>query len=231
VIHIHTYLKIQYTMPSFHAILLAILATSPVFLHIVSAATDITCNGAFPKAADGFAQRPDGCSGPNDPSKIRDKWGSANFGGHCDNHDRCYYTLGSNVNHCNAEFCGGLRDACKKAYCAKVPIVGRVCEPVTYGSCLAIAETYCQAVKAAVGDPWKYYHKAQELQKSYETCIETNGGIAPPVLCANGKPEGAMWSEIRDGDSCTRDCYICKDGQIVLEPWKSVTKPDCINEG
>lgn len=211
-------------MPSFHAVFSVFLTTSVIFVHIVSAATDITCNGAFPKAGDGFAQRPDGCSGPNRPSEVRDKWGSANFGGHCDNHDRCYYTLGSNVDHCNNDFCGGLRDACKKAYCAKVPIVGMVCEPTTYSTCLAIAEGYCQAVRATAG---QYYGKAQDIQRGYETCIAENGGLAPPSpRCENGMPEGATWMERPAGTRCIRERYICKDGNIDLQ--SSQRDRDCI---
>ena len=79
---------------------------------------------------------------------MRDKWGSANFGGVCNEHDRCYYTIGANVDGCNSNFCGGLRKACRKAYCRKI-LGATVCEPVTYGSCTAIAEYVGPAEQAA----------------------------------------------------------------------------------
>lgn len=195
-------------------------------LDLATRSTDITCGGDFPKAGDGFAKRPDGCSSWSDnPAQVRDKWGSANFGGVCDDHDRCYYTIGSNVDGCNDNFCGGLRNACHKAYCKKVAGI-TICEPVTYGSCLAIAETYCAAVKATAAS---VYAKAQDLQKSYDTCIANKGGIAappPPVVCSNGEPEGATWKESLDGSRCTTTSYVCRNGKIVVTG--SYHAPNCI---
>jgi hypothetical protein len=38
------------------------------------------------------------CSSWGDnPAQVRDSWGSANFRGVCDEHDRCYYTIGASV--------------------------------------------------------------------------------------------------------------------------------------
>lgn len=174
----------------------------------------MTCGGQFPKAGDGFGKRPDACSSWSDnPAQVRDKWGSANFGGVCDDHDRCYYTIGSNVDGCNNNFCGGLRDACRKAYCTK--IVGKtICTPGVYDTCNAIAGTYCAGVRAVAAST---YAKAQDLQMRYTACIANNGGIAPPValvLCANGSPEGATWTKA-DGMSCTTTTYVCRSGKIT----------------
>ena len=195
-------------------------------LNITTRDTDITCGGLFPKAGDGFAQRPDGCSSWSDnPDQVRDKWGSANFGGVCNEHDRCYYTIGANVDSCNSNFCSGLRNACHKAYCGEV-LGATVCEPVTYGSCTAIAEAYCAAVRAAAAGT---YAEAQDLQKRYATCIAENGPIVeppPPGLCSNGKPEGATWSESLDGSRCTTTYYVCRDGKIIVT--RSFHAPRCI---
>lgn len=196
-------------MVSFHSIVLGLLAVT------CSLQTDITCGGQFPKADGGFAKRPDGCSSWSDnPAQVRDKWGSANFGGACDDHDRCYYTIGANVDGCNSNFCGGLKKACRKAYCKKI-FGSTVCEPVIYGSCTAIAETYCAGVKAVAAET---YAKAQDLQKRYETCIAENGGITPPpppVLCSNGMPEGSMWATLVEGTRCTATSYVCRNGNII----------------
>jgi hypothetical protein len=200
----------------FHSIVLGLLT-------VTTRSTDITCGGKFPKAGDGFAQRPDGCSSITDnPKQVRDKWGSANFGGVCDEHDRCYYTIGANVDGCNSNLCGGLRNACHRAYCSK--ILG--CEFVTYGTCTAIAETYCAAVRSIAA---RIYAKAQDLQKAYDTCIAENGGITsppPPPSCSNGWPEGATWTEHLDGSRCTPTKYVCRNGKITVTG--SFHVPHCI---
>jgi len=218
----------------FHSIILWLLAATCSLqsgvaaraLTVTTRSTDITCGGQFPKAGDGFAQRPDGCSSWSDnPNQVRDKWGSANFGGVCDEHDRCYYTIGANVDGCNSNFCGGLRNACRKAYCRKI-LGATVCEPVTYGSCTAIAETYCAAVRSMAAGT---YAKAQDLQKRYDICIAENGGITlppPPVLCSNGRPEGATWKERPDGLRCTTTTYVCRNGKITATG--SFRAPNCI---
>jgi hypothetical protein len=113
-------------------------------------------------------------------------------------------------------------NACRKAYCKKF-LGATVCEPVTYGSCTAIADTYCAAVRSMAAG---IYAKAQDLQKRYDTCIAENGGITPPpppVLCSNGRPEGATWTE-RDG--CTTTTYVCRNGKITVTG--SFRPPHCI---
>lgn len=189
--------------------------------NMTTRSTDITCGGQYPKAGDGFAKRPDGCSSWSENElQVADKFGSANFGGVCDDHDRCYYTIGANVDYCNDDFCSGLRNACHNAYCT--PILGCI----TAGPCMAIAETYCLAVKAVAAG---VYHKAQDLQKGYETCIADSGGIAPPpppVLCSNGQPEGATWSERLDGSRCTTTYFVCRNGQAIVT--QSYHAPHCI---
>lgn len=181
-----------------HSIILGLLAAICSLQNGVVAGTDITCGGQFPKAGGGLAKRTDGCSSWGDnPAQVRDSWGSANFRGVCDEHDRCYYTIGASVDGCNGNFCGGLRNACRKAYCKKILRV-TVCEPVTYEYCSQIAETYCAAVRL-VAD--RVFAKAQDLQTRYETYITENGGITPPVLCSNGTLEGAFWKEREAGTS------------------------------
>jgi len=88
---------------------------------------------------------------------------------------------------------------------------------VTYSACLMIAESYCHIARVTAG---RYYPAEQDLQERYETYIKDNVGIrpsAPPVLYANGKPEGATWTERPGADSCTTNWYICSSANIVLE--------------
>lgn len=216
----------------FHSIILGLLATgcnlhnggaAARALTITTRSTDITCGGRFSKAGDGFAKRPDGCSSWSDnPTQVRDKWGSANFGGVCDEHDRCYYTIGANVDGCNNNFCGGLRAACHNAYCNKL----FKCASPLYGPCVAIADTYCLGVRSVAAST---YAKAQKLQTEYNSCIAENGGITPPpppVLCSNGRPEGATWEDVLDGLRCTTTTCVCRNGKIIVAG--TVDIPHCV---
>lgn len=184
---------------------------------ILRRSTDVTCGGKYPKAGDGFAQRPDGCSSiTGNPGQVRDKWGSANFGTVCDDHDRCYYTVGSNVDACNNNFCDGLGNACDHAYCKVVPLLGRQCVPGLHDACKQIANTYCGFVKAGQKTT-PIYADAQSLQKGYEACIKENGGIEPPKPsgCGSGHDEGAYWEVKIPGVRCTVRAYECFRGEIV----------------
>jgi hypothetical protein len=198
-------------MFSFHSIILGLLAAICSFRRGVSACTDITCGGQFPKAGGGFAQRTDGCSSVTEnPDQVRDSWGSANFRGVCDEHDRCYYTLRTNVDECNRNFCDGLRNSCRKAYCIKI-LGETVCpEPLTYGNCLGIAESYCALVRLAAKD---FFAKAQGLQERYERCIAENGGVCQPKVCSNGATEGSFWEERVPGTRCEYTIYACRNGR------------------
>lgn len=178
------------------------------------AALDVTCGGRFPNAAPPYAQAPDGCSSWSDnPAQVRDSWGSADFGSTCNDHDRCYYTLGSNVDDCNRAFCDGVSRACTHAYCTKI-LGNEVCEPVTYGTCMSIADTYCAAVRATAAG---VYHKAQDKQRAWEQCVseQTNPPPPPPPTCSNGAAEGAAWSDLRPGTRCEIVRYACKGLKIV----------------
>ncbi|KFY38467.1 hypothetical protein V495_06526 [Pseudogymnoascus sp. VKM F-4514 (FW-929)] len=213
-------------MLSFHLIIFGLLVGIHSLQSGVAACTDITCGGEFLKAGDGYAQRPDGCSSVTEnPDQVRDSWGSANFGGVCDEHDRCYYTIRDNPDGCNNNFCGGLINACRKAYCSN--LFG--CLPVAFESCTAIAGTYCALVRAAA---FRIFPDAQRKQKGYETCIAKNGGVCsplqppPPVLCSNGRPEGAMWIENLDGSRCLTTYYACRNGKIIVT--RSYRAPHCI---
>jgi len=147
----------------------------------------------------------------DNPEEVRDKWGSANFGGVCNEHDRCYYTIGANVDDCNANFCSGLRKACRNAYCTEI-LGQRVCEPVTFGTCTGIAEVYCAAVKPFAA---RYYEAAQNFQKSYNACIAEHGGIGPQPPSCGGRPEGATWKSRVGATVCWINTYTCWHGQRV----------------
>jgi hypothetical protein len=140
------------------------------------------------------------------PHQVPDKWGSANFRGVCDEHDRCYYTLGSSRDSCNNAFCDGLVHACKRAYCRG--ILG--CLPALFPACNVAATTYCDGVRAFAG---VVYPAAQTLQTEYEQCIRDNGPVIVPGACSNGRPPGAEWQQ---GKGCGRTWWECRNGQIKL---------------
>ncbi len=129
---------------------------------------DITCGGRFKKALYPYAKAPDGCSSwSNNPYQVRDTWGLVDFRPACNEHDRCYYTLGSDANDCNARFCRHLSRACEKQFKTKYGLVVMI-NPLIV-SCYAIAASYCGAVKLAQSDA---HEAAQDMQREWEQCYD-----------------------------------------------------------
>jgi hypothetical protein len=88
----------------------------------------------------------DGCSGlgglvPNQPVGV-------DFRPVCDNHDRCYGTLGEPREHCDNVFESGLRAKCEEELLGSIGILGTV---FTGGgalvACYGVAEIYYQGVR------------------------------------------------------------------------------------
>lgn len=140
----------------------------------------IPYNSNFPNAQYPYAQAPDGCSGLQSTREVRDTWGSVNFTGACDNHDRCYYTRGSNWNTCNERFYSDLRAACERDLRVWVPPVtvrGVVItpgfhtppEPTSLRACYAIASGYYAGVQAGV--LLDVFNTAQGKQRRYEEWV------------------------------------------------------------
>lgn len=135
---------------------------------------EIPYNPKFPKAKYPYAQAPDGCSGLTNPKRVRDTWGPVNFKPTCNEHDRCYYTLGSNWESCNEQFRIGLLKACKDGLTTKtetplgtISISGE--KDPRFPACVSIATSYYAAVQAGVS--FNVFKDAQKLQREYEQYV------------------------------------------------------------
>jgi hypothetical protein len=139
-------------------------------------------NPDFPNAQYPYAQAPDGCSGWQNTRQVRDTWGSVNFTEACNNHDRCYYTRGSNWNTCNERFYSDLRAACERDLRVWVPPVtvrGVVItpgfhtppEPASLSACYTVASGYYAGVQAGV--LLDVFNEAQDKQRRYEAWVAT----------------------------------------------------------
>jgi hypothetical protein len=124
-------------------------------------AKDIPYNPDFPQAEFPYAQAPDGCSGWSDPGQVRDNWGPVSFVEACNTHDRCYYTVGSQVDVCNSQFEQDLLDSCERD----------TSDPFTLELCNGLAKTYHFAVVEAVS--FGFFDRAQDMQISYESWTDT----------------------------------------------------------
>ncbi|WP_449420615.1 tachylectin-related carbohydrate-binding protein [Phormidium nigroviride] len=151
----------------------------------------IPYNQEFPNAQYPYAQAPDGCSGWQNTRQVRDTWGPVNFTGSCDNHDRCYYTLGFNWNTCNERFYSDLRAACERDLRVWVPPVTvkgvtitpgfhTPPEPASLRACYAIASGYYGGVQAGV--LLDVFNEAQNKQRRYEEWVAS---IRSPSLVSS----------------------------------------------
>ena len=140
----------------------------------------IPYNSDFPNAQYPYAQAPDGCSGLQSTREVRDTWGPVDFTDACNNHDRCFYTLGSNWNTCNTRFLKDLNEACRSDLRIWVPpvTVGGVVitpgfytppEPTTLLSCFNITSIYYGGVQAGV--LLGVFNDAQNKQRRYEQWV------------------------------------------------------------
>jgi hypothetical protein len=155
----------------------------------------IPYNPAFPDAEYPYAQAPNGCGsmGLWGSTDVRDTWGNVDFTEACNNHDRCYYTLGSNSGNCNLDFYDNLRSSWERDLL--VLDVTVVLAPVTLTSCYTIATTYYGAVEAGV---WiDVFRDAQNLQRKYESWLRDLGSnITPWIRVPNGGTFGVWNSEV-----------------------------------
>ncbi|CEM19548.1 unnamed protein product [Vitrella brassicaformis CCMP3155] len=109
------------------------------------------CDDLLAPCSSPYAQAPDGCSG------VPNKYGSVDFTEVCNEHDRCYYTLGSNADDCNNDFRDALIRECQTSATSRFLL----------RACKLIANKYYIGV-AATAD---FFHtRAQQRQKIHEHC-------------------------------------------------------------
>jgi hypothetical protein len=191
----------------------------------------IPYNSDFPMAQYPYAQALDGCSGWSNPNQVPDTYGSVNFTEGCNQHDRCYYTLGSNWNTCNERLYSDLRAACERDLRVWVPplkVRGRTIkegfylppEPGSLIACYGIASKYYEGVQAGVA--LNIFKEAQDKQRRYEAwvaeirsppsqrCPENNITIRPNSSNLEFK-RGTEWNP------CPNYKFIFQnDGNLVL---------------
>lgn len=139
-------------------------------------------NRDFPNAQYPYAQAPDGCSGWQNTRQVRDTWGPVKFTEACNNHDRCYYTRGSNWNTCNERFYSDLRTACERDLrtSTRVPAptlrepgrtrrVDLPPDPARLSACYTVASGYYAGVQAGV--LVNVFNEAQGKQRRYEEWV------------------------------------------------------------
>jgi hypothetical protein len=195
----------------------SILLTVGAFSYSSTAFADVNgipYNPDFPNAQNPYAQAPDGCSGWQNTRQVRDTWGRVSFTEACNNHDRCYYTRGSNWNTCNERFYSDLRAACERDLRVWVPPVTvrgveitpgfhTPPEPATLSACYTVASGYYAGVQAGVLRD--VFNEAQDKQRRYEEWVASirSPSVAQPTILAqlsNGRYE------------------IMPNNQIVLSP-------------
>jgi hypothetical protein len=150
------------------------------FARVYAEVEGIPFNPDFPKAQYPYAQDLDGCSGLSNPKQVRDTWGPVNFTEACNQHDRCYYTVGSNWNTCNERLYSDLRAACERDLRTSTSIpdplfpwktwrVDLPPNPISLNSCYVIATSYYGGVQAGVA--LDVFKDAQDKQRRYEQWV------------------------------------------------------------
>ncbi|PHJ59017.1 hypothetical protein VF14_13715 [Nostoc linckia z18] len=123
-----------------------------------------------------YAKRPNGCSIPGGRPGEYDNFGSLgydfSFTEVCNNHDRCYYTIGTTEAQCNTAFTEGLFRVCHdKAFQPLKPqdiLSGGISRATAIENCLRRAEWMSQVVvTGGLPFPGNYHQKAQDNQADY----------------------------------------------------------------
>jgi hypothetical protein len=204
----------------------------------------IPFNPIFPKAQYPYAQAPDACSGvtdrPDSNGEIKDNWGPVDFRGACNNHDKCFYTIGSNPNTCNKNFLSDLKAACYRDLKISINVpaptlsnpfgtrrVDGPPEPTSLTTCYSIATTYYAGVQAGV-QLTSVFIDAQNKQRAYESWVAgfsrtspnpcnsefcwRSGGKIPGISCV-------QWLEPADPHTWN-DNYLCSNQDYGIR-WSS----------
>ncbi|MBJ7900953.1 MAG: hypothetical protein GC158_13790, partial [Cyanobacteria bacterium RI_101] len=137
----------------------------------------------FPQSDHPYYENVNGCGGEGwSETAVRDSWGKVSFREACNNHDRCYMRLGSDVNACDDNFYKDLRASCERDSYIRDPIFNKkIPDPATLSACYPIATTYYSSVRA-VG--WKWHQGAQAKARRYNDVVQNFLNQASPVTSA-----------------------------------------------
>lgn len=215
----------------------SILFAVGAFSYSSSAFADVNgipYNPDFPNAQNPYAQAPDGCSGWQNTRQVRDTWGRVSFTEACNNHDRCYYTRGSNWNTCNEGFYSDLRAACERDLRVWVPPVTvrgveitpgfhTPPEPATLSSCYTVASGYYAGVQAGV--LLDVFEEAQDKQRRYEEWVANLSNPTPTTAAGNYRlSDGTIFFSNASDAYCT---YISSE-HIVLTGNREIRSADSL---
>jgi hypothetical protein len=134
----------------------------------------------FPRSDYPYYENVNGCGGEGwSETAVRDSWGKVSFREACNNHDRCYMTLGSDVNACDDNFYKDLRSSCERDSYIRDPFFNeKIPDPATLSACYLIATTYYGSVRA-VG--WDWHQGAQAKARRYNDAIQNFLNQASPA--------------------------------------------------
>jgi len=165
-------------------------------------------NPDFPLASYPFAQKPDGCSGWNSPKQVPDSIAGIDFTSACNQHDKCYYTLGSDFHKCNANFLADLKSECVRQSNSAFEKV------VVLPTCLTtVPLIYSLSVEAAAR--WAGVHNdAQNRQREYIKWVDewrktsNLDNLSNPIVgysnASNATPWG-VWTEVA---KCPKGSFV-----------------------
>jgi hypothetical protein len=125
----------------------------------------------FPRSDYPYYENVNGCGGEGwSETAVRDSYGKVSFHEACNNHDRCYMTLGSDLNACDDNFYKDLRASCERDSYIRDPFFDtKIPDPATLSACYRIATTYYGSVRA-VG--WNWHNGAQKKSKEYKNLVQ-----------------------------------------------------------
>jgi hypothetical protein len=129
----------------------------------------------FPQSDYPYYENVNECGGEGwSSTAIRDSWGKVSFKEACNNHDRCYMRLGSDLNACDDNFYKDARASCERDSYFRDPIFGKkIPDPATLSACYPIATTYYGAVRS-VG--WNWHNGAQKKAREYNNLVQAFSG-------------------------------------------------------
>lgn len=131
-------------------------------------------NDNFSRASYPYARVLQSCTSWRKPDHVSDKWGAVSFRAACQQHDKCFHTVGTTWSDCNRRFMVDLRDACDRDLRHELLDAGGKGEPDAekVRLCYEIANFFHAKVQdSAVRERFEF---AQGVQKEYLGHVESS---------------------------------------------------------